>query len=568
MGEQQRQPKRLDAMNERDESGSTVIEVLIAALIFSLGAFAVFGVVRQLASNSALAAAASQGDATIDHLTSALTSDASTALALFLPDDDRCTGASGKTLEIYYEDNGGTSQTITYRDDGSGTVTRSSVSNGATTTFSNASLLVRCATATSIAALDNLAANLPNVAVHDYPVNFGTDANGLEQTGGNRLIIARIASTATRAGREVHLLAGSVPTGFTVIGPQWHAVVYREDHTRRFLFGLGQTSWLRIMAEVDVSYDDWRTRAVWCNFEALEVYGGQPRFNKDDVPVYAGATDSDPPTRTAVPDLYPETLLEYCRNHFSPDPPGSLGGTWGTPAPFPTPDDQVVAIPPWWIWQNCGPSMSCSAGTQPPATCDPERPGSCTVTVPPVPPAGWPAWCQAWSPPTWGAPSFGQPCPAATPPPAPAPSPPPPSSAPSTNSATWTIVYDGEPSGAIHIFSGGSCNSAVWGGICVDNGDGTSYDIIDASGQTAAAVWYTSSTGNVQALWSSDSCAGDGLNINWNGPAGNGILYALDRGPGTSSASIGAGGPTQIALDNPYGQGTSACTGTLTLSDQ
>jgi Tfp pilus assembly protein PilV len=523
------------------ESGFTVIEVLIAALVFSIGSFAVFGIVRQFATGAALTSALTQDEGTVDRLAAALSSDASTALAIYDPGDDACSGSTSATLSMYYKDTGGEAQTVTYADQG-GTVTRTNSATGSQATFGNVSLRAQCVGATALVARENLAQYLPGVTVHDYPVNFGSDGRGAEQTGGNRVVVARVAGTTTNSARELHLFAGSVPTGFTIVGPQWHAVVYREDHTRRFLFGLGQTSWLRIMAEVDVSYDGWRSRAVWCNFEALEVYGGQPAFNKDDVPVFAGASDVSPaPTRIAVPDLYPETLLDYCRNHVSADPPGSLGGTWATPGPLPAADDQVVAIPPWWVWQTCGPSMTCPPGTQPPATCDPLTPGSCTVTVPDTPPQGWDAWCAQWSPPVWGAPSFGPPCAAATPPPPP---PPPPSPPPTPPANQTTLAYAGYAPGCDPSI--GSCNEFL---LNTDGAGGPGSGILEIAFTTASGSFSVAITSDQAAAlsWQLDrSCSGASMS----GPLTN-------PGPGAYC----------LVLQTLLTGGAEILTGSITVSD-
>lgn len=425
---------------EHAESGYSIVEVLIAGLIFTIGSYALFSVMRQVAADAGLDARSRQNSAAIDRLAAALEDDASTALAVYNPADAVCTGQPAASLSLFYKNEDGSSQTVTYASDAtSGSVVRTVVSTGATSTYAGTALAARCATATGLAGAEQLSAALPGVTIHDYPVNFSSPG----QTGGNRVIVADVQSTTTQAARELHLLGGSIPTGFTILGPQWHTVVYRVDHTRRFLFGLGQVSWLQVWALVLVSYDDWQTQppAVWCNWQDGEIYGSAPKFNQDDVPVFAGAPDADPmavvaypfanATRNWVltPDLYPETLLDYCRASGSPFPPGAPDGAAALPFPSPTPDDQTLPPPAWWLWQyQCDTNANACAGdrvtggpAQPYATCDPMTPGSCTV--PSTPPQGWTAWCNAYSPPVWGAPAFGAPCPSATPPPPPSPPP-------------------------------------------------------------------------------------------------------------------------------------------------
>ena len=116
-----------------------------------------------------------------------------------------------------------------------------------------------------------------------------------------RVMIVQIASTQVKVARELHLFAGTAPTGFTIQGPQWHVVISRRDHTRRFLFGLGQVSWLQIIVEIDISYDNWQTSTPWCTWEDAEIYGASPKFNPDDFPVFTGAPDDDPSAVVHVP---------------------------------------------------------------------------------------------------------------------------------------------------------------------------------------------------------------------------------------------------------------------------
>jgi prepilin-type N-terminal cleavage/methylation domain-containing protein len=555
MGQQQPQSNRLDPLSSArtGERGFTIIEVLIAALVFSLCAFAMFSTVRQAAAAAAAGAASAEGNGNLEQLAAALSSDASTALAVYAPADDACSGIAGTTIAIFYKDNGGLEQTITYQDNG-GSITRTSSAAATTSTFTGMTLSAQCIDATALAVQEGLGPNLPGITVHDYPVNFGTNAQtGSEQTGGNRVIVAQIAQTGTADARTLHLLAGTVPTGFTIVGPQWHVVVYRLDHTRRFLFGLGQISWLQIMADVEVSYDDWQTHMPWCPpYEALEVYGAQPRFNEDDVPVYVGATDADAPTRHVVGDLYPETLLQYCRTMY-PDPPGSLGGASFSPAPLPTPDDQVVAIPPWWVWQNCGPSMTCPPGTTPPVACDPLTPGSCTVTVPAVPPPGWTAWCAAYSPPVWGSPQFGAPCAAPTPPPSPPPAPTAPPSPPTftdTFSGTWSIAVDG---------SGVVTTSGGWVAAGPDTSDGINIILNSATG-TINISWSWSLGGDAdpcgQMMSLTDLNTGNTFPVN-----GNNVTVVGD-GPGPYHVNL----PLYDGSD--CSEGPLSFSGSLTWFDQ
>jgi len=562
----------LDQVSTKEaERGFTVIEVLIAALIFTTSTFGVFSAMRQLIDNAAHAASNQQNSAMIEQLASALESDSSTALAVYNPADDSCSGSSAADLTLAYKDAGGAVQSIAYQYDGTSVVTRNA--GGSATSYSGVSLSAYCVGATELVQKENLAPNLPDITVHDYPVNLGAAG----QTGGNRVMIVRLASTQTSVARELHLFAGAVPTGFTLIGAQWHAIVYRQDHTRRFLFGLGQVSWLQIWVEIEASYDNWQTSVRWCNWQNGEVYGSSPKFNQDDIPVYAGAPDSDPMALVPYPfangtrnwaltsDFYPETLLQYCRSSVNPYPPGSPWNSAPAPNNAPTPDDQTLTPPPWYDWQyQCDPNANTCAGDrvngqppQPYANCDPLTIGSCTV--PSDPPPGWPPWCAIYSPPNWGAPYFGSPCPQATPPPPPpsAPPPPPPQGTNVAASVSTTDSYSGNidpfnsfatwsasisaSSGSVIASDGGTAGNGDAGFADPgdsSNGPGLGYVII---GQ------FTTNTGTVNAVVNSFTGSGNGdVSINID-------IFPIDRPPGNQAGMCG--GPCSlngtIALGSP-----------------
>jgi prepilin-type N-terminal cleavage/methylation domain-containing protein len=122
---------------------------------------------------------------------------------------------------------------------------------------------------------------LAGIPAHAYPVNVG----GSGITGGNALTKVRIT---TQAGmREVHLLPGNMPSGFTIANAvTYKGIVYRVDLTHRACLGLCGKTHVLIKGEVFVSYDGWKTKAPWCDYQIYrdtnEVYSrSDPREQPD-----------------------------------------------------------------------------------------------------------------------------------------------------------------------------------------------------------------------------------------------------------------------------------------------
>lgn len=103
---------------------------------------------------------------------------------------------------------------------------------------------------------------LPGVAAHAYPVNVG--GNGV--IGGNAVV--EVTITMPGGTREVHLTAGIMPSGFTVVNAvSYKGIVYRLNLTHRFLGGLASKTHVVMKGEVYVSYDGWKTKAPWCDYQ-------------------------------------------------------------------------------------------------------------------------------------------------------------------------------------------------------------------------------------------------------------------------------------------------------------
>jgi hypothetical protein len=194
------------------------------------------------------------------------------------------------------------------------------------------------------------------------PVSFDNGPLPLPDLyGGNAIVQLELRGTGV--ARTLHLLSGALPTGFTFHAlPVAHGIVYRVDQTHRFWFGLAQVSHSWIDGHVDVSYDRWRTRRAWCDFN---IYGGahgvdprgpQANYDPDDYnESFAGLlarTQADPvcgagppgpgdPNRT-VPFTPPPEIIDSPPPCFTAPPPGqppcwppSAPPDW-TPSPLPS----------------------------------------------------------------------------------------------------------------------------------------------------------------------------------------------------------------------------------------
>jgi type II secretory pathway pseudopilin PulG len=100
------------------------------------------------------------------------------------------------------------------------------------------------------------------IDVRAFPVNV----SGPGVTGGNQVTEVTISTQA--GARVVHLLPGTFPSGFTVVDAAvYKAIVYRVDLTHRACLGLCGKTHVLIKGEVYVSYDRWRSKAPWCDYQ-------------------------------------------------------------------------------------------------------------------------------------------------------------------------------------------------------------------------------------------------------------------------------------------------------------
>jgi type II secretory pathway pseudopilin PulG len=103
---------------------------------------------------------------------------------------------------------------------------------------------------------------VPGALARAYPVNVG--GNGV--VGGNAVIDVLMETPV--GARDIHLTAGNRPSGFTVTNAvAYKAIVYRKDLTHRFWAGLASKTHVLIKGETFVSYDGWKTKAPWCDYQ-------------------------------------------------------------------------------------------------------------------------------------------------------------------------------------------------------------------------------------------------------------------------------------------------------------
>jgi hypothetical protein len=281
------------AARGRGECGFTVIEALIATAIVTLVGLGGLAACKAIAHVSLVTRNAIGGADSLDEQIGRFHNDAATAFAVFVPAADRFGRANaGQEVDFYSRADDGRAirwcylydaraQTLARWDyDAGGPSGVRDIATGAidpAAAYPPLKRVLRFAAAAvaadqlgdaqrnTYAGIAGLFARKPQA----LPVRYTDSADGTPPAVGGNGVVELSLANAT-AARVVHLAAGSMPTGFTVTGvPLWHAVVYRVDQTHRFLFGLAGKSHVFINARVDVSYDGWKSRAAWCDFNLL-----------------------------------------------------------------------------------------------------------------------------------------------------------------------------------------------------------------------------------------------------------------------------------------------------------
>ncbi|MGP6192528.1 MAG: hypothetical protein ACLPSH_21260, partial [Vulcanimicrobiaceae bacterium] len=285
------------------QRGFSIIELLVAVIAITLIGFAGLGVVKSLAAALNGGYASPHGASVIDIQTETMRGDAATAFAVFVPTTDvfgNPATVKGVTHEVdfYSKTDDGmdvlwaycydpVKQTLQRYDyDSSGNVGKRDPTTGIVDPKASYSPIgdIRTFSAQTIRADQMAAAPNPYAPVlasllpgtpQALPVSFNNFSNGYDRPdlyGGNTLVQVTLGNKATT--RTLHLLSGSMPTGFTITGyPSYHVVIYKTESTHRFLGGLAGKTRDWVNARVSVSYDG-TTHQQWCDFNIYGAPGG------------------------------------------------------------------------------------------------------------------------------------------------------------------------------------------------------------------------------------------------------------------------------------------------------
>lgn len=352
-------------MSSKREAGFSVVEALIAAAIIVVAGMVALASAVVVARTTSTSSGGPPSQELLDRAAASLRADAATAFAVFVPPTD-VFGApnAGHEVDFYTRDDSGSELFWAYRFDAAAHAVQRYDYTGIDARgrhvppidFSRYPPLTDIASfsATKLEASQlNTPLNggyapaiPPGISPKAEPVNFQHPYT----TGGNRIVDLRIA-TAT-AARHLHIGAGIMPSGFTVLGkPVYHAIVYRHDSTSRSWLGFAQKSHVWIDGVVEVSYDDFRTRPKqWCQYN---IYGGA---NGQDGGAH-GLDGNDPHANyiASDPAEQAQTLLWSCQHLYggpTPPPPDAPRARF-TPVPQPI----VMDSPPpcWYRLPRCWP---------------------------------------------------------------------------------------------------------------------------------------------------------------------------------------------------------------------
>lgn len=376
-------------MSRKREAGFSVVEALIAAAIIVVAGMVALASAVVVARTTSASSGAPVSHELLERTAASLRADAATAFAVFVPPTD-VFGApnGGREVDFYTRDDGGSELFWAYRFDAAAHVLQRYDYAGIDAEGKHVPPidLRRYPPLTDVASfsatkLEASQLNTPlngeyaraipsGLAPKAEPVNFTHPYT----TGGNRIVDIRIATAS--AARHLHLGAGIMPSGFTVVGkPVYHAIVYRHDSTSRSWLGFAQKSHVWIDGIVEVSYDDYRTRPKqWCQYN---IYGGA---NGQDGGAH-GLDGNDPHANyiASDPAEQAQTLLWSCQHLYGGPTPPPLDAPRARFTPVSQPIVMDSPPPCWYGLPRCWPPNA-------PPTWAPS----------PMPSEGPPAWwCEA-----------------------------------------------------------------------------------------------------------------------------------------------------------------------------
>ena len=287
----------VDEERLRAQRGISIVELLVALVVFLVVAMAMFGIIRGFARGAWFAATSASGSLTIETQLDAMRGEAATAFAVFVPDRDilAANNADGHELDFYSRTDDGRPVFWAYRFDPTAkTLARYDYDlaghrgvadrlSGIVDTTAAYPLLTNIV---SFTARKIFASQLADATHNVYggalaplfntgtpkPLPVGFDDGGAQRTdlyGGNMTI--EIALATARASRTIHLATGALPSGFTVhANPEFRVVIWRHDTTSK-TFPFRSVSRVYINAQLLVSYNRFATAPiVWCDYN---IYG-------------------------------------------------------------------------------------------------------------------------------------------------------------------------------------------------------------------------------------------------------------------------------------------------------
>lgn len=391
----------------KTERGFTLVEILVAAGIFAIGVMMALGATRLVAGALRSVATAQRGLGAVERSAAEMRNEAATAVAVFVPAIDMFGAnnvdekSAGHQVDFYSKGAGDSDvywryyfdrveRTLRRYDYSPGFPELRGVRDPHTGAIDPAAQYPAMIDVSAFSArtleADRLAdasknpyAGLFVSAPLAYPVSLNDPARGRTVAGligGNRVIEIWLQNAA--GARLVHVVAGTMPSGFTIAGsPLWHAILYRVDQTHRFWFGIAGKSHVWIKGRIDVTYDRWAHSAQWCDYN---IYGGDasggPGHGLDP-----GDPHADYANLRGAPEASAAGIFAFCLRHAGPPPKRSAIGAG--PIPFRTPFPEQETPPSCWTTpapgQRCWPADALPSWAPSPLPTDTPPPDWCAT---------------------------------------------------------------------------------------------------------------------------------------------------------------------------------------------